>query len=133
MLCQDKDFNISLNYIILTTESSWFSFGSGGESDEVVQSLALEKNKTFKRPAFKEDASLEVEYVQIDDTDEPLKQFKDIMIKNNVHYKDYPEYNLILLFTKYKQNTNSELVKECRSIVLDRNTFEIVAVILLSR
>ena len=60
-------------------------------------------------------------------TEEPLKQFKDIMIKNNIHYKDYPEYNLILLFTKYKQNTNSELVKECRSIILERSTLNIIA------
>ena len=64
---------------------------------------------------------------QFKNSEAPLKDLITFLGKNNIHYKDYPDENLILVFTKYNQNVNSELMKECRSMVLDRNTLNIVS------
>ena len=52
-------------------------------------------------------------------------------LKDNLHnlgiiMKDYPEDNLILLYNKFNYNMKKKLELECRSIVLNRTTFEIV-------
>ena len=40
----------------------------------------------------------------------------------NILLKDYKEDNLILLYTKYNSTITSELQRECRSLVIDRNS-----------
>ena len=62
------------------------------------------------------------------------KDNKDIeILKSNLYkigilLKDYPEENLILLYNKYenKSKNRSVIELECRSVILDRTTFNIV-------
>lgn len=57
---------------------------------------------------------------------EKLEALKMHLKENNINYKDY-DVGLLLIFSNSKQSANSELAKECRSLVLDRDTLEIVS------
>jgi len=58
---------------------------------------------------------------------EKLDALKMHLKKNNVNFKDYEDIGLILLFNDFKQSGKTELEKECRSMILNRETFEIVS------
>jgi hypothetical protein len=71
---------------------------------EIIQSY-LESN-----PTFNIDALIKYIYSQI-----PKKPYH-----HRLHYKKYPEHNLIQLFTESSQEfTSSELFNACRSIIFD--------------
>mgnify|MGYP001178927242 CR=1 FL=1 len=55
-----------------------------------------------------------------------FEKFKQEIYKLGVMSKDYPEEGLVLLYNNYG-NTNNLLDGECRSVVLNRETMEIVS------
>ncbi len=67
-----------------------------------------------------------VEKLQGDST-EKLEKLKQNLKKEKIHYKDYPDDGLILIFNDFNKQNKSELERECRSIILDRNTLNIVS------
>lgn len=55
----------------------------------------------------------------------------DALLKNlyETHHilsKDFPEYNMVILHNKYDSKNKTKMEMECRSIVLDRTTYEVV-------
>jgi len=56
-----------------------------------------------------------------------LEAFRAEIYKKNILSKDYVEDNLFLIYHKYDQPTNSDMDRECRSIVMDRNTKQIIS------
>ena len=56
-----------------------------------------------------------------------LNDFRAELFKKNILSKDYIDENLFLIYNKFDQPSNSQLTKECRSIILDRNTKNIVS------
>ena len=56
-------------------------------------------------------------------TDEVRKTLFD----KGILTKDYPDNNLVLLYHKYDSPVNTDLERECRSLVIDRETLKIVS------
>ena len=56
-----------------------------------------------------------------------LTVLRNELYKNNILSKDYVEENLFLIYNKYENSTSSNLDRECRSIIIDRNTKEIIS------
>jgi len=56
-----------------------------------------------------------------------LDQLKKHLKESNVSYKDYEDIGLLLLFNDFNKTDKSEFEKECRSIILNRDTLEIVS------
>ena len=52
--------------------------------------------------------------------------FKKKLYSKGILSKDYPDENLILLYNKYNNENKNPIEMECRSIILDRNSFEII-------
>jgi len=55
----------------------------------------------------------------------------DFLLKNlydnyNILSKDYPEYNMIILYNKYDSKHKTKLEMECRSVIIDRTTLKII-------
>jgi len=53
-----------------------------------------------------------------------LEELQKILFEKNILLKDYNDEGLVLLYTKFGL-TGDELVRECRSLVIDRETFKI--------
>jgi hypothetical protein len=53
-----------------------------------------------------------------------LEELRKVLFEKNVLSKDYNDEGLVLLYTKFGL-TGDELVRECRSLVIDRETFKI--------
>jgi hypothetical protein len=49
------------------------------------------------------------------------------LYKKNILTKDYVEEGMMLIYHKFEQKNSSDLERECRSIVLDRNTKQILS------
>lgn len=47
----------------------------------------------------------------------------------HIHYKDEPETNRTLIYLTYQENTNdlTQIERECRSVVLDRQTLKVIS------
>ena len=58
---------------------------------------------------------------------EKLNALKEHLKSQNVNFKDYEDIGLVLLFTDYKQTVKSDFERECRSMILDRETLQIVS------
>jgi hypothetical protein len=56
---------------------------------------------------------------------EHIKGMQDKLFSLGVLSKDYPEENLILLYNKYNNENKAPLELECRSVVINRNNFNI--------
>jgi hypothetical protein len=56
-----------------------------------------------------------------------LESLRTELYKKNILSKDYVDENLFLIYHKFDQQSNTDLDKECRSLVLDRNTKKIVS------
>lgn len=56
-----------------------------------------------------------------------LDELRTELFKNNILTKDYVEEGLVLIYHKYDQKDVSDLERECRSIVIDRNTKQIIS------
>jgi hypothetical protein len=51
---------------------------------------------------------------------------KKLYNEHHVMSKDYPEHNLVVLYNKYNTKRKTKLEMECRSVVLDRSTNQII-------
>ena len=58
--------------------------------------------------------------------DNDIKTLQNNLYKMGILLKDYEEDNLILLYNKYENKNKGPIELECRSVVLDRTTFDIV-------
>ena len=56
--------------------------------------------------------------VQSFNLDELLKQLYN---NYNIMSKDYPQYDMVILYNKYETKKKSQLEKECRSVIIDRS------------
>ncbi|VVU95224.1 hypothetical protein CPAV1605_949 [seawater metagenome] len=62
-----------------------------------------------------------------DDSTNFMETFKNAIKQEGVHFKDYPDSGLILLFSDFNKLNKTSLERECRSLILNRDTFEIVS------
>lgn len=53
-----------------------------------------------------------------------IEELRKVLFEKNILSKDYNDEGLVLLYTKFGL-TGDELVRECRSLVIDRETFKI--------
>ena len=56
---------------------------------------------------------------------EHIKAMQDKLFTLGVLSKDYPKENLILLYNKYSNENKAPLELECRSVVINRDNFQI--------
>ena len=56
-----------------------------------------------------------------------LENLRNELYKKNILSKDYIEEGLLLIYHKYDQPNNTDLERECRSIIIDRNTKKILS------
>jgi hypothetical protein len=63
--------------------------------------------------------------IYIENYKDSIDLFKNELFKNGILSKDYD--NLLLLYTKYNSLIISELQRECRSLIFDKNTFKIIS------
>lgn len=56
---------------------------------------------------------------------EHIKDMQDKLFSFGVFSKDYPDENLILLYNKYNNENKAPLELECRSVVINRDNFQI--------
>ena len=59
--------------------------------------------------------------------DNSIEDLKKILYKNGILYKDYTDDNLLLIYHKYNTPVKNFLVKESRSLVIDKNTKKIIS------
>ena len=55
-----------------------------------------------------------------------IDQLKQNLFKLGILTKDYHEDNMILLYNKYESRNKAPIELECRSVIINRETFEIV-------
>jgi len=63
---------------------------------------------------------------QLLSTNTTLESLLQSLYSQGILSKDYPDEGLILIYNNYSNKNIKPMVRECRSIILDRNTFEIV-------
>lgn len=56
-----------------------------------------------------------------------LEEFRSELYKKNILSKDYVDEGVMLIYHKFDQKTSSDLETECRSIVIDRDTRQILS------
>lgn len=56
-----------------------------------------------------------------------LEELRSELLKKNVLTKDYTSEGLFLIYNKYDQSNTSDITKECRSIILNRDTKQILS------
>ena len=59
--------------------------------------------------------------------DENLAALKAHLKANSVFFKDYEDVGLLLIYNDFNKSDKSDWEKECRSLVMDRDTLEIVS------
>jgi len=64
--------------------------------------------------------------INIQPSDNKIDLLKTNLFKVGILLKDYPEENLILLYNRYDSKKKCPIELECRSVFLNRHTFEIV-------
>ena len=65
-------------------------------------------------------------YIKDNNSDNDIIKLKDNLYKIGILLKDYPEDNLIILYNRYENKKKGPIELECRSVVLNRSTFEFV-------
>jgi len=55
------------------------------------------------------------------------EEFRKALFEKGILTKDYPDVGLTLLYHKFDSPTNTDLERECRSLVVDRETKKIVS------
>lgn len=58
--------------------------------------------------------------------DKDIQTLRDNLFKLGILSKDYPEDNILLLYNKYDTRNKAPLELECRSVIIDRNNFNII-------
>ena len=56
-----------------------------------------------------------------------IEKLKKELYKIGIMTKDYKTEGLLLLYNQYNQPIKTEIVRECRSLVIDRITFDIIS------
>ena len=64
--------------------------------------------------------------INIQNSNDKMELLKTNLFKMGILLKDYPDDNLILLYNKYDSKNKCPIELECRSVFLNRDTFEIV-------
>jgi hypothetical protein len=64
-------------------------------------------------------------YIKNLDSTNPDKLREDLY-KSGILSKDYPEDNLLVLYNRFNANSKSKLETQCRSVVVDKTTLEMV-------
>lgn len=54
------------------------------------------------------------------------ENLKKTLVENNIHYKEYPDEGLMIMFNNYDSSFSSPLHNECRSLVVDMNNKKVV-------
>jgi hypothetical protein len=67
------------------------------------------------------------EYLKNTNADMTLEDLRKKLYEKGVLTKDYIDDNLVLLYHKYDSPITHELERECRSLVINRTTFEIIS------
>lgn len=65
-------------------------------------------------------------YINNEDYKDNIDKLKTNLYKMGILLKDYPDENLILLYNRYDNKNKGPIELECRSVVLNRTTFDIV-------
>ena len=65
------------------------------------------------------------DYIQNNDVN--LKNIRETLYNQGVLTKDYEEDGLILLYNRFESKNKKPLEMECRSVILDRNNFNIIS------
>ena len=55
-----------------------------------------------------------------------VEELRKNLYTQGILSKDYPEEGLVLLYNRYENNNKNELQNECRSVILDRTSMDIV-------
>ena len=56
-----------------------------------------------------------------------LDNLREELAKNNIQSKDYVEDNLCLFYHKFDKPSTTDIERECRSLVIDRTTLQVVS------
>ena len=56
-----------------------------------------------------------------------LEELRSELFKKNILTKDYTEEGLFLIYNKFEHQNSTDLSRECRSIILDRETKKILS------
>lgn len=56
-----------------------------------------------------------------------INELKTKLYSNKILMKDYEQDNIILLYRKFNSYISNEIDRECRSIIINRTTYEIIA------
>lgn len=63
----------------------------------------------------------------LDNTKYNSESIRKVLLDNGILTKFYPEKKLMVLYHKYDTPVNSDLERECRSLVIDSDTFKILS------
>ena len=55
-----------------------------------------------------------------------IETLRNNLFKLGILSKDYPDENMILLYNRYESRNKSAVELECRSVIIDRSTFDII-------
>ena len=55
-----------------------------------------------------------------------IEQLRNNLFKLGILSKDFPDDNMLLLFNRYETRNKAPLELECRSVIINRETFEII-------
>ena len=71
-------------------------------------------------------ASFHLTNYMFDNKNLNLTQLTDGLYKKGIMTKDYEEDNLMLFYNTYDKNNRNQLEEECRSVIINRTTREII-------
>jgi hypothetical protein len=66
------------------------------------------------------------EFIKQNNENNDIDKLRKALMNKNILSKDYPDENMLLLYNKFENKNKSELENECRSVILNRSTFEII-------
>lgn len=55
-----------------------------------------------------------------------ITKFRKDLLNQGIFTKDYPDDNILLLYNKFENKNKNDLEMECRSVILNRTTFDII-------
>jgi hypothetical protein len=69
---------------------------------------------------------METQFILTNYFTDPSNNIKNLYDKFNIMSKNYPEYNMIILYNNYNTKHRSKLELECRSVIIDQTTSKII-------
>ena len=67
------------------------------------------------------------DYLSKNNNNNNIELLRSNLYSKRILSKDYPEENLILLYNRFESKNKNDMERECRSVILDRNNFNIVS------